>query len=268
MGNEKIAWIDAEKGRYEIRLPESASTSPIIELIERIYFSESLKVVSRARILLRHRIFADYTPSAREQETVKVVAKRLSAPVDYAPSPWPEVKLLALPESQDLPSIEFLFPELELGSVIRKDEIPAHLERLKAKSHRASERWRSDRAVSAMLLDSQNRLLAFAWNGNAVVKTRHAESLLCSQLPTLAEGGKLPVNSRIYVSLKPCRMCAAHIWEAAVDPTQIEVIYLENDPGPLAQGTLLDSHSPARTRYLGPDSALLQAKILHPYSQF
>jgi tRNA(Arg) A34 adenosine deaminase TadA len=185
----------------------------------------------------------------------------LSAPVPYVPGSDPQIELPLIPESFLTPLRNFKIPELAVGEVLTADEIQAWLERLKLKTLSVPDRWRSDRSVSAILIDSENRILANAWNQNAVLKTRHAEMNLCAQLAALVPNGKIPLGSRLYVSLKPCRMCAARIWEMAEDPTKISVIYLENDPGPRAQGTLLDPNSPARIRYLGPNSQRLGIEI-------
>lgn len=220
--------------------------SPIIKLIEQIYFTESFNFPSQARLRLRERIHYSYPPSITDRETVKVAAKRLATTAEAitntfdTPSAEFWSPLLGSTRNlKPLPTGEiFTDPELVIGSRINPEEIPATLERL---------RLSSDRLVSALLIDSEDRILGWSWNTNAVIKTRHAEWNLCEGLGT----AKIPSGARLWVSLKPCRMCAARIWESAEDPTQIEVIYLENDPGPFAQGTMLDTDSPARLRYLG-----------------
>lgn len=230
------AWIEAEGKLYVASLSpqesESSGRSPVIELIERIYYTESFEFPSQARRILRERIHTSYSPSITDRETVKVAAKRLVSAVESPPIETIRVDLKPLPPRELFPD-----PELVLGDRVSSTEIPEILERLRM----------NDRSISALLLDREDRILGWAWNTNETIKTQHAEWNLCEGLGT----AKIPAGAKLWVSLKPCRMCAARIWEQAEDPAQIEVIYLDNDPGPLAQGTMLDTDSPARRHYLG-----------------
>lgn len=255
---EKSAWLTSEGTTYVVALPADSGRSPIRDLIERVYHAESLRPVSRARTILRERIHADFPASIADRETVKVAAKRISAP---SPEPRPAAGTVALPDCP--PPATFGIPELIPGAVILHEEVPAWLELLKEKTTRARDQWTSDRPVAAILVDAEDRLIAYAWNTNARIRTRHAEWNLCESLARA--GRSIPGGAKLYVSLKPCRMCAARIWEAAEDPTRLAVVYLENDPGPLAQETLLDSGSPARRRYLGERNPLYPLVVQSRY---
>lgn len=246
----EYAWIQSEGKVYAASTTreeaKSSGRSPIIKLIEGIYFTESFSSQSQARHLLRERIHFTYSPSITDRETVKVAAKRLAHSVEEfheAPS--------AL---RSAPVVEpFLDSKLKLGEWIDPITIPDVLERLRMGKED------SDRSVSALLVDSSDHILGWSWNTNAVIRTRHAEWNLCAGLM-----GKIPFGARLWVSLKPCRMCAARIWEQSEDPTKITVIYLEDDPGPFAQGTMLDADSPARLRYLGPRDPRIGIEIQSP----
>jgi len=249
----EYAWIETEGKLYiaacSLQESESSGRSPVIELIEQIYYTESFQFPSQARRLLRERIHTDYSPSITDRETVKVAAKRLGSKIESVPT---ELKNNEQTRNlKELPSrVIFSDPKLVLGDRISSAEIPDILERLRTEEGlRIGERLRqnSDRSVSALLLDRDDRILGWAWNTNETIKTQHAEWNLCEGLGSK----KIPAGAKLWVSLKPCRMCAARIWEKAEDPAQIEVIYIENDPGPLAQGTMLDTDSPARRHYLG-----------------
>lgn len=255
-----VAWLTFEETTTVVAVPAASGRSAIIELIERIYHAESLGGASRARSILRERIHANYAAAISEREAVKVAAKRLDAPADRPPpaAHAGSTHVRELPEAPPLPI--FSVPELAPGAILDRAAVPAALERLKRETTRARERWTSDRPVSALLVDRDGRFLAGAWNTNAVIRTRHAERNLCDSLGALVPEGKIPAGATLYVSLKPCRMCAARIWETAADPASLTVIYLENDPGPLAQGTLLEPRSPARVRYLGLDHPLFAAE--------
>ncbi len=258
------AWLTSEETTFVVSVPAASGRSAIVELIERIYHAQSLAGSSRARTILRERIHANYAANLSEREAVKVAAKRLNAPADRPPPSAHSgaSRVLELSEAPPLPDFalpEFTTGEFAPGTVLDRAAVGRALERLKRETTRAREKWSSDRPVSALLLDRDGRFLAGAWNTNAVMRTRHAERNLCDSLRALTPEGKIPAGATLYVTLKPCRMCAARIWEAAADPAALTVIFLENDPGPLAQGTLLEPRSPARVRYLGLDHPLFEA---------
>lgn len=237
------AWITTPDGTYAVA---TSHRSPVFELIERIYAAEAARPKSRARSILRCRIFIDREPTPSERETVKVAAKR----IEFSAGP-PPVSSLPLPELPPAEPFSFTWNDQPFapGTAVREEEIRPLLEALRARPEEMRARWASDRPVSAILLDESRKLLSFAWNTHAAIRTRHAEWNLCENL--FREGRKIPAGSRLYVSLKPCRMCAARIWELAEDPTRLSVHYLENDPGPFAQETLLDTASLTRRRYFG-----------------
>ena len=256
---EKIAWIATATDTYIVSHPSGSVRSPIRDLIEAVYrleslpSADSLPAVSHARAILRERIHANYNASISDRETVKVAAKRLSAPSEGSgpgESPGSQTHRLAAPP---LPAFKMNPPLAEtiplFPKTISSEDIPFWLGHLKKQTQTAREKWTSDRPVSAILVDGEGQVLAYTWNTNAVIRTRHAEWNLCEFL--LAQGRKIPIGATLYVSLKPCRMCAARIWETAEDPSKLNVISLENDPGPLAQGTMLEARSAARVRYLG-----------------
>ena len=53
----------------------------------------------------------------------------------------------------------------------------------------------------------------------------------------------------IYASLKPCKMCAGLIWDAASDPALLRVRFLVDDPQRYARETVLDRGSEARRSF-------------------
>lgn len=252
-GSSPIAWL-THSGRIYAAEAER-STSAISSLIEKICAAEAESENSRARSILRERIFSNQPASFCDAETVKVTAKRFTAPVEIPPL----VADLLVSENAlsavDMRSYETRFTDLPLarGQLLLNDEVAVILSHLQKQSRLATNRWNSDRPVSALLLGKTGVLLAWAWNTHSVIRTRHAEWSLCSALAAGDFGDlrKIPVGATLYVSLKPCRMCAARIWECAEDPGQIRVVYFENDPGPLAQDTLLEKESAARRRFLG-----------------
>jgi tRNA(Arg) A34 adenosine deaminase TadA len=252
------SWIHLPSGetlavREDSSRGERAS-STIARLIESVYETESDREPSEARFVLREWIFSTETPSISDRELVKSAAKRLRAP---EPEPdWTELRLRQLRAARVIPDFRAeTASELSgfgVGQLLPESELRARLVALRAFSELGEKRWRSDRPVSAILLDREGRVLGFSWNTNSLIRNRHAEWNLCETLRAQEE--KIPRGATLYVSLKPCRMCAARIWESSEDPSAVSVVYLENDPGRAAQGTLLDFESPARVRYFGVDS--------------
>jgi tRNA(Arg) A34 adenosine deaminase TadA len=104
-----------------------------------------------------------------------------------------------------------------------------------------------NRPVAALLLSPQPQtgqlqLLASAVNQNARNRTLHAEVNLIQNLYRRT-GHLIPPHSYVLSSLKPCRMCAALIWQSAERIETLQILYGENDPGPHAQNTTLDPHT-------------------------
>jgi|GEM_PF-1921690 len=89
------------------------------------------------------------------------------------------------------------------------------------------------RPVRAVLLDDDGQALLWADNDNGRDKSRHAELVLAQQA---RRQGLSLVDKRVWVSLQPCRMCAARLLADGVR----EVVYVHADPGRLATGTALE----------------------------
>lgn len=257
-----IAWLTHSNRIYATAA--QGGSSAICTLIEKIYALEAVQEKSRARSILRERIFSNAPASFTDSEMVKITAKRFTSPAGVPPSVGELSDFENVLASVDMRNYDTAFSDFSLqrGQTLTNEEIEATLTALRTKVTLGSERWNSDRAVSALLVDARGGLLAWSWNTNAVIRTRHAEWNLCTALDKgrFGEIRKIPSGSTLYVSLKPCRMCAAKIWECAEDPGQIRVVYFENDPGPLAQGTLLEKESPARLRALGARHVLFRVE--------
>lgn len=176
----------------------------------------------QARKILREWIECSREPTFLEREITKVAAKRIRLNADLKPE------------------------GIELFS-------PAQVEVNKGTT---DPRYKKDRDIWARLIDSNGVTLLQCANTNGKIKTRHAEMNLIQGF-----GKKFPAESHLFVSLKPCRMCAAAIWENAEDIENFRVIYVEDDPGPHAKETLLDLNSAARRRLFGKDSPYLNLKV-------
>ncbi len=265
-----VSWIevtDLEPARVywaasPRRIPPGCPETSVTRLVSGIYALEP----RMARKWMRNRIFTTQdrlTPLCRG--IVKVAAKRMTR-LDPREGERLALKMSALcvkvPEPASPDGIEFLEDVLFLRS---SDEIIMALRELR-QFHRdalltpeasARPRHERDRQVSALLISRDGRVLARSRNTNASVRTRHAEM-------NLVQGWwdrhrqPLPEGAAIWVTLKPCRMCAGAIWQAAPalnpDPAglpTLRVFYLEDDPGPGARLTVLEAGSPERLAAIG-----------------
>ena len=147
-------------------------------------------------------------------------------------------------------------------------------------------RWRRDRGVMAMLVSNDGRLLDAARNTNADNKCLHAEfNLLRPWLSgndestgaaftsgSRRESGRrtVPAGSRLLVSLQCCRMCAALVCAAAdaqlsdedgggetadEGDALLDVVFLDEDPGPLARSTALQERGWERQHSMQNDAS-------------
>ncbi len=83
-----------------------------------------------------------------------------------------------------------------------------------------------------------------ARNMSELSQVLHAELILVFALSQwLSERPLAHIQSfKLHASLKPCRMCAAFLEAVKDSCDSFEVSYEEDDPGPLAQNTLLDQY--------------------------
>lgn len=222
--------------------PEKLST-PVTQLIQGIYEQEP----EMARKRVRSRIYASYELTPLCRAMVKVAAKRATG----GSTRDRESSLLESPSLTGR-RIAFPFPPLNLPSSPDSESSPppptaSHREwmswacRLAEQTQRQSERYRSDRPVAALLVSSDGQLQGAALNTNASNRTRHAELNLLQGLLAQNPGARIAPGSRLYVTLKPCRMCAAAIIQNALAPALLQVIFDQDDPGPNARQTDLDS---------------------------
>lgn len=233
----------------------SPFSSPLLKLIHFIYKNHQ----DIALFILRKRITLNYSPSKFELALIKVTAKRYTSSETFAFSENIKLKYRDSKNrvSTDIDSrmeyskereskqghpkhknnSEQLKPNQQIQ--LTHEEAMGLAIRCSKKSILRSEKYRSDRQVGAVLLDSQNYLLSTGYNKSSAAKFQHAE-LDCIRSFWNKNKMFIPAGSKLFVTLKPCRMCAALLFECSQAPETLQIFYQHYDPGPLAQNTLLE----------------------------
>lgn len=267
-------------------------SSSILRLIQGIYETAPQK----ARQILRSRIYSNENPTELCYGAVKVSAKRLTASLDFRPSlrepcsstctslhsspyssPYSSVKTSIIPEN---------FQWVEVGQKIERFSdhrflappfwtppflaAPSESDFLKLAGDLAATslknssletpRYLRDRPIAAILVSEKNEILSWAVNTNASNRTLHAELNLVQE-HFCRTGKPLPRGAKIFVTLKPCKMCAGAIWVSSEDPFSTQVFYSEFDPGRNARWTVLDPGSSERRRVNISTNPPLQTSI-------
>lgn len=215
--------------------------SALVDLIQGIYARHP----ERALTILRHRIFLDHAPSEMDLGMLKVAARRLTAPITAADStaepgaPETLERIDGLPLSPG-PDVSGLAARLARGSSDDDARYLALARELAAAIPRTEpRRFDRDRSIAAILVSSDGAILAAGINEITTNRTFHAE-VKAVQSYFARTRSALPPGTRVYSTLKPCRMCAGMIWHCAEDPKSLRVVYVEDDLGPSARGTVLD----------------------------
>lgn len=207
-------------------------------LRQRIQSTAPLTEMDRAMVrLAAKRATGDVRPLPANPALVHNQGQPLAVPLGLETWQWREIGetrseifMSALPQkSIDSPSVHFQNSE----SILRR------LNELKVSVDRGPVLHDHNRPVAALLIDPEGALLAESLHGGFINKTLHAEVRLCQEFFT-RKRELFPEGSRLVISLKPCQMCAAMISRMATGLRDFKAIYLENDPGPLAQNTVLE----------------------------
>ena len=183
--------------------------------------------------ILRKPIHTNYEPLLICRETARVAAKRIriSEQIELPP---------------DVTLHEIFSPERNVQkNGLKTSEIKAQLQELESQILRQGDLHDCARPIAAFLTAKTGEVLATALNSNSPNKSLHAEvNLMRSYYWAFHE--PLPADCSIYVSLKPCRMCAATIAHCASDWKTLKVYYLNDDGGSLSRNTCFDPRSHTR----------------------
>jgi tRNA(Arg) A34 adenosine deaminase TadA len=255
---EELAYLERDGTIYLARHPGRRAHEPfsaITRLIQGVWEQEP----EHARAILRRRIFSSAPPTELCFGMVRVAAKRVSRS-EPGPLTSGERELSFVRRDLSQACAPLALEDTHRGVRLASDIEVMELARELARSvPREGPRYGMDRPVGAVLVSEAGEVLAHAVNRNASNRTRHAELNLIQSLYA-STGAGLPASSRLYVSLKPCKMFSGAIWESAEDVSSIQVIYGAPDPGPNGRSTVLDPGSFERQR-AGRDLALRQLEI-------
>jgi len=192
-----------------------------------------------AHFLVRNTIHATRAPGPFALGMVKVAAKRLHVvePLAGERAPLPPLVPVSFEPPRPATIAERprgLSPEEWLrfaASLVGplREELPRHAR---------------DRRVGAALVSPEGELLGASANTNGANRTLHAELNVLA-----AQERPVPAGSALYVTLRPCKMCAGLLWESSAAPGSVRVVFAEDDPGSAARNTVLCPGSEMRARF-------------------
>lgn len=199
--------------------------------------------------ILRSRIWTTEALGPMNKGMVRLAAKRISQ-IEFVADVQPDIESLkhsvkfveiGLPDSLFFEAQSFLAESVDAPpSYIMSDmEGIEWALRLGNSVKRGRILHDHNRPIGAILCDATGKVLSWAVNRAALNKTLHAEvDALQNYFKTRNE--LIPPGAKLYVSLKPCHMCAGMIVESCEDPKRLEVFYAEDDKGLQAKNTVLD----------------------------
>jgi tRNA(Arg) A34 adenosine deaminase TadA len=221
--------------------PHSAVTDLIQGIFQQLH--------DQSFFVLRERIFTSSIATDFDRAMVKVAAKRLTDVVAAVTSDGSHEALASfafvqlVPDSVSSQLLPSIVNDLWPGGRPATDADWLKLcSRLADSVERGQVLHKYHRPIAALIVSGSGELLAASTHQGAVDKTQHAE-LRAAQSWFAATSSALPIDCRLYVSLKPCRMCAAAFIRLCTDPLRLRVIYLNDDPGPHARNTGLSEQS-------------------------
>ncbi len=237
----EFAWVTHQNKTYFAKHPKNrvGPASPTVKLIQFLFDD----FVDQSFFILRNRIFCTSALTSMCEGMVQLAAKRASGGIS--------AKDHALSHSFDfleLGADSFYLSQTKHEVLVEwkaptqvDDPIEAyfHLQELIAKIPRGEVLHDFNRPIAALICDGNGKVLSWAVNNNSKNKTLHAEVVAILKY-FKAHQCKLPAKTRVYTSLKPCRMCAAMLIEMSEDPNGLNAIYFQDDPGPLAKNTELE----------------------------
>ncbi len=228
---------------------EGRPTSAVLKLLQGIFDRHR----DHSFFLLRSRIYLSDPPGPMEKGFIDLVAKRFSVVEGEAvgrlegPLEWREV--VPLEDEYYETQLPTSTGQLTQRSLRTEEEIVAALGELEAQIPRGDVLHDYSRPIGAILTRGEGEVVGHALHSGAINKTRHAEIDLIQGLFRAGFTPRKDERYTLYVSLKPCRMCAG-TWAEVFTGFDLQVRYLRDDPGTKARGTELEARGLIRP--LGP----------------
>ncbi len=216
---------------FEDRIFISSSTHhPIGELIEFIWTNEP----KWARLITRNRIYTRLKLSPLSQGMVKVAGKRYTILSEH------DFFRLFYQECENKNQT---FAETTENYWPSPIQVPRNEISIEESANLALQLSKlSSNGIGAILLDEQMHAVSWGWNDHFSNRTLHAEIMLAKNYLFLY-GRPIPKNHKLITTRLPCAMCSGYLHGHAEDFSSLTIIYIEDDPGPFAQNSILFQNS-------------------------
>lgn|SRR6185312_9174175 len=240
--NRQWAWVVSDQKIYwaeDVPMAHRPS-SAVVKLIQFLFEEQ----VDHSFFILRNRLFTTAALTAMDQGMVKLAAKRITGkvtPQDHQISLADDEWIAIAPHDEWYLKSQHMKP-VKASTILKiKNEVEAIqlLQELEAQVPRGEVLHDFNRPIAVVITDQMGNILAQSVNANFKNKTMHAEVRAIQEI-FHGQQKPLPQGSRIYVSLKPCQMCAAMLAKASEDPSSLKVYFCQDDPGIRARNTVFD----------------------------
>lgn len=248
--NYDLAFVE-DRGRvfysYYPKNSKDLSSSAVIQLLQGLFN----QFVDNSFFILRRRIFATHVLSSKDEGMIRVVAKRAQGQtqaMDHGLS-LEDLDFISITFTREqaqqqnhLTSINLALPaELQKQKIESSEDRWGFVNQLANLNPRGSVLHDHDRPVAAALWSTEGELLSYGINSNSLNKTLHAEVNLVQSF-CLKYEKPLPKGSTLFVTHKPCRMCAGMIFDCSEAANSMQIFYLHEETGSFSRNTVLDSH--------------------------
>ena len=243
---EQRAWLTHEKTTYWAKAPgrPGVPNSALVLLMQGIFD----RFQDHSFFILRNRIHLNYEPSEMDLGMIKLVAKRWNIET-WGGSGLPEgamVEIIAGADGFFVPTLSRSIARVSQTQLNSRSDVANLLTELESQVNRIGDLHDQSRPIGAILTDEFGSILESSVHNGSINKTLHAEVDLLQQFAR--RGLQFRAGFRLYVSLKPCHMCAGMIHQCGIK----NVFYQNDDPGPKARGTILE-----KTAVIAPLKLLL-----------
>jgi tRNA(Arg) A34 adenosine deaminase TadA len=263
-------------------LTMGAPYTPVTKLLQNFFDTH----LDQSFFTLRNRIFCNYQPTELCSGMTKVVAKRISPLLEFANKPFDQMSDFFNSQNLNHECLEFIEIQGPLMGPFLRDEQSLNLDEelqtrlslplttleealqlldlLSLKIPRGEVLHDFHRPISAIIVNNKNQILSYGIHSGSQNKTLHAEVNALQKLFKHTQQG-IPSGAKMYVSHKPCKMCAAMIWRMAEDLLHFKIYFRDLEQGGFSKTTILDENSAERVNYSLPD--LHKLKIQCQFSE-